>query len=39
MIYAIGDLHLDYTEEKSMEVFGKSWLNYQEKYLTIGIRL
>ncbi|MDU0946500.1 MAG: serine/threonine protein phosphatase, partial [Anaerococcus vaginalis] len=25
MIYAIGDLHLDYTEEKSMEVFGKSW--------------
>lgn len=31
MIYAIGDLHLDYTEEKSMEVFGKSWLNYQEK--------
>lgn len=31
MIYAIADLHLDYTEEKSMEIFGKSWENYQEK--------
>ncbi|WP_236785483.1 metallophosphoesterase [Anaerococcus ihuae] len=31
MIYAIGDLHLDYTEKKSMEVFGKAWENYQEK--------
>ena len=31
MIYAIADLHLDYTEEKSMEVFGDAWKNYQEK--------
>lgn len=31
MIYALADLHLDYTEEKSMEIFGKAWENYQEK--------
>lgn len=31
MIYAIADLHLDYTEEKSMEVFGSAWKNYQDK--------
>lgn len=31
MIYALADLHLDYTEEKSMEVFGSDWENYQEK--------
>lgn len=31
MIYAIADLHLDYTEEKSMEVFGDAWKDYQEK--------
>lgn len=31
MIYAIADLHLDHTEEKSMEIFGPSWANYQEK--------
>lgn len=31
MIYALADLHLDYTEEKSMEVFGSAWENYQEK--------
>ena len=31
MIYAIADLHLDYTEEKSMEVFGEGWANYQER--------
>lgn len=31
MIYALADLHLDYTEEKSMEVFGDAWENYQEK--------
>ncbi|MDO5047711.1 MAG: metallophosphoesterase [Anaerococcus sp.] len=31
MIYAIGDLHLDYTEEKSMEVFGDGWKNYQQR--------
>lgn len=31
MIYAIADLHLDYTGEKSMEVFGDGWANYQER--------
>ena len=31
MIYAIADLHLDYTEKKSMEIFGKAWDNYQDK--------
>lgn len=31
MIYAIADLHLDYTEEKSMEVFGDKWKDYQKK--------
>ena len=31
MIYAIADLHLDYTEKKSMEVFGEGWANYQER--------
>lgn len=31
MIYAIADLHLDYTEEKSMEIFGEGWANYQER--------
>lgn len=31
MIYALADLHLDYTEDKSMEVFGDLWKNYQER--------
>lgn len=31
MIYAIADLHLDHTEEKSMEVFGEGWKDYQNK--------
>ncbi|EGC84342.1 metallophosphoesterase [Anaerococcus hydrogenalis] len=31
MIYAIADLHLDYTEKKSMEIFGKARDNYQDK--------
>ena len=34
MIYALADLHLDYTEEKSMEVFGEAWENYQERIFT-----
>lgn len=34
MIYALADLHLDYTEEKSMEVFGDAWDKYQEKIFT-----
>ena len=31
LIYAIGDLHLDYSKEKSMDVFGEKWTNYEEK--------
>ena len=31
MIYGIGDLHLDYTKEKEMCVFGDNWLNHEEK--------
>lgn len=31
MIYALADLHLDYTNKKSMEVFGQNWENYQER--------
>lgn len=31
LIYSISDLHLDYTKEKSMDVFGPKWKNYEEK--------
>ena len=31
MIFALADLHLDYTNKKSMEVFGLNWQNYQER--------
>lgn len=31
MIYAIGDLHLDFTKEKSMDIFGENWINHEEK--------
>lgn len=31
MIYGISDLHLDYTEDKSMEIFGANWYNYQNR--------
>lgn len=31
MIYALADLHLDYTNEKSMEVFGDGWSDYQNR--------
>ncbi len=31
MIYAISDLHLDYTKEKDMSVFGDSWKDYEER--------
>ncbi len=34
MIYALADLHLDYTDKKSMEVFGKGWENYQARIFT-----
>ena len=31
MIYGIGDLHLDYTKEKRMCIFGDNWLNHEDK--------
>lgn len=33
MIYAISDLHLDYTKEKNMDVFGDNWQDYEERIL------
>jgi len=31
LIYAIGDLHLDFSKEKSMDVFGEKWTDYETK--------
>ena len=31
MIYGLSDLHLDYTKQKSMEVFGEAWENYEDR--------
>ncbi|MDO5301652.1 MAG: metallophosphoesterase [Tissierellia bacterium] len=31
MIYGIGDLHLDHTKEKPMDVFGKAWVDHEER--------
>lgn len=31
MIYGLSDLHLDYTGDKSMEVFGSAWENYEQR--------
>ena len=33
-LYAIGDLHLSLSGDKSMEVFGGRWENYVEKIKT-----
>lgn len=30
LIYGIGDLHLDYSKEKPMDVFGENWINHEE---------
>lgn len=30
-LYAIGDLHLSFTADKSMEVFGREWKNYVKR--------
>ncbi len=34
MIYAISDLHLDYTGNKSMDVFGENWVDYENRIFT-----
>lgn len=31
MIYGIGDLHLDYSKEKPMDIFGDNWINHEEE--------
>ncbi|HHX69883.1 MAG: metallophosphoesterase [Miniphocaeibacter sp.] len=31
MIYSISDLHLDYTGNKTMELFGENWENYENR--------
>ena len=31
MIYGIGDLHLDYSKEKPMDVFGDHWIDHEEE--------
>ncbi|MTI68896.1 MAG: serine/threonine protein phosphatase [Firmicutes bacterium] len=31
MIYAIGDLHLDFSKEKPMDIFGENWKEHEEK--------
>ncbi|NMR85431.1 serine/threonine protein phosphatase, partial [Vibrio parahaemolyticus] len=31
MIYAIGDLHLDSTNTKPMDIFGTEWENHEDK--------
>ena len=31
MIYSISDLHLDYTKEKTMTLFGDRWADYEER--------
>lgn len=30
-VFAIGDLHLDYTRNKPMDVFGEHWVNHEQK--------
>ena len=30
-IYAIGDLHLSFKENKPMDIFGENWKNHEEK--------
>ena len=31
LIYGIGDLHLDYSKEKPMDIFGDNWINHEEE--------
>ncbi|EOD00870.1 metallophosphoesterase [Caldisalinibacter kiritimatiensis] len=30
-IYGIADLHLDFSKKKPMDIFGKNWINHEEK--------
>lgn len=31
MIYGLGDLHLDHSKEKPMDIFGTNWIDHEEK--------
>lgn len=33
MIYAIGDLHFDYSKEKPMDIFGDKWINHEKQVI------
>ncbi|WFA09951.1 metallophosphoesterase [Tissierella sp. Yu-01] len=33
MIYAIADLHFDFSKEKPMDIFGETWLDHEEKII------
>ena len=33
MIYAIGDLHFDSSEQKPMDIFGDNWINHKDKII------
>lgn len=33
MIYAIGDLHFDFSKEKPMDVFGEKWIDHEQKII------
>lgn len=36
-LYAIGDLHLSFSSDKPMDVFGENWANYEEKIKSFWI--
>lgn len=33
MIYAIADLHFDFSKKKPMDIFGENWINHEEKII------
>lgn len=39
LIYAIGDLHLDHSKEKPMDIFGAKWIDHEEKIFNNWIKL
>ena len=39
MIYGIGDLHLDYSKTKPMDIFGDTWLNHEENIFNNWVKL
>ena len=39
MIYAIADLHFDFSKEKPMDIFGENWVGHEEKIINNWIDL